>query len=142
MRYVLTVILVVGAFGTALHLRKERAAPTDVSTPTVMPIEIFGRPDVRKQKVEGGTEVQVHFCFAGTCSRAKVVYEHEGREKVLDATTNCQRSLVSTSASNSDVRGDGYLSEVELGGKLPDGASNVRLILESETGVRVAPVEL
>ena len=140
MRYVLTVILVVGAFGAALQLRKERAAPTEASAPIALPIEMIGRPDVRKQKVPGGTEVQVHFCFAGTCSRAKVVYEHEGREKVLDATTNCQRSLVS--ARNSDIRGDGYLSEIELGGKLPDGASNVRLILESETGVRVAPVEL
>lgn len=136
MRYVLTVILVVGAFGAALYLRSERPAPADATDLIVMD----ERPDVRQQKVEGGTEVHVHFCFAGTCSRAKVVYEHEGREKVLDATTNCQRTLAS--GTNGDLRGDGYLSEVELTGKLPDGATNVRLILESETGTRVAPLEL
>ena len=38
--------------------------------------------------------------------------------------------------------GDGYINEVELSGILPDGASDVRLILESETGTRVTPVEL
>ena len=141
MRYVLTVILVVGAFGAALYLRSERPAPADATDLVVMDglIVMDGRPEVRTQKVEGGMELHVHFCFAGTCSRAKVVYDHEGRERVLDATTNCQRSL--GSASSGDLRGDGYLSEVELNGKLPDGATNVRLILESETGIRVAPVE-
>ena len=127
-----------GAFGTALYLRGEHRldAPEEQERSEAVVLDI--RPSVRTQPVEGGIELQVHLCFAGSCSRAKLVYEHQGEVTVLDATTNCRRSL----AQDGSKSGDGYISEVALGGTLPTGASNVRIVLESETGTRIAPVKL
>jgi len=128
-RYVLTSILVLGAFGTALYVRgEEPASPAEERT-------ILERAtEVSKTPVPGGTELVVRYRFAGSCSRAKLVCRHGGEDRVLASTTDCRRSL-------SGLAGDGYVREVELAGTLPDGASDVRLILESETGTRVAPVD-
>ena len=140
MRYIVVGLILAGTFGTALYLRGQRPdSPRDTGSRTIHDTVVLdARPEVRTEAVEGGTELQVHLCFAGSCSRAKLVYEHKGEVAVLDATTNCRRTLAQD-ASKSD---DGYVSEVALGGTLPHGASNVRIVLESETGTRVAPVEL
>jgi hypothetical protein len=139
-RYILTVVLVVGAFGSALYVRGEQQRAKSPATQEAIVMD--ERPDVRVQKVDGGLDLQVRMRFAGTCSRAKLVYEQDGEEKVLDATTNCRRSLSSKDSGTGGMQGDGYVSEVDLGGTLPRGATKVRLVLESETGVRVAPIEL
>lgn len=141
MRYIAAAVILVGTFAAALYLRGERGLETPDATPgfeTVEAVVLEVTPDVRTQSVEGGTELQVRLCFAGSCSRAKLVYEHQGKESVLDATTNCRRSLAPEGSQGSD----GYVSEVDLGGMLPTGASNVRIVLESETGIRIARVEL
>jgi hypothetical protein len=140
LRYIVVGLILAGTFATALYLR---GVPSDAPGRTGEraihdTVVLDVRPDVRTQVVEGGTELQVHLCFAGSCSRAKLVYEHKGEVAVLDATTNCRRSLKQDGSHS----GDGYVSEVALGGTLPHGASNVRIVLESETGTRVAPVEL
>ncbi|MHC4407852.1 MAG: hypothetical protein ACYS0E_01925 [Planctomycetota bacterium] len=135
MRYIFTSVLVIGAFAAALYLRSD-ATPAVAGTETAEILE--QRPDVTAAKVEGGTEVTIRYRFAGSCSRAKVVYRHEGTERVLASTTDCRRSL----SQDGKVENDGYLHEVELSGTIPTGASDVRLILESETGTRIARVEL
>lgn len=141
MRYFLTSLLVVGVFATALYLRGDDVASPD-GTPNPngsdASIVLDRRPDFSAEKVEGGTELVVRYRFAGSCSRAKVVYRHEGKDKILASTTNCRRAL----AHSGKIDSDGYVNEVELSGKLPDGASDIRLVLESETGTRIAPVEL
>ena len=141
LRYIAAAVILVGTFAAALYLRGERGLETPDATPgfeTVEALVLEVTPDVRTQSVEGGTELRVRLCFAGSCSRAKLVYEHQGKESVLDATTNCRRSLAPEGSKGSD----GYVSEVDLGGMLPTGASNVRIVLESETGIRIARVEL
>ena len=146
MRYILIVVVLVGAFGVALYQRGERSEPTERESSEARVVDL--RPIIQTRRVEGGTALQLHLCFAGSCSRAKVVYEQDGEDKVLDATTNCRRVLAERGLAEKGISesgapsGDGYVSEIRLGGTLPDGASNVRLILESETGTRIAPVEL
>ena len=134
MRYILTSVLFVGLFGAALYMRgaeTPEAADADA-------IVLERSPTVRATKVEGGTDVQVSYRFTGACSRATVVYRLAGEDKVLASTTNCRRQLQDTGR----IDGDGYVNEVELAGVLPEGASDVRLVLESETGKRVAHVKL
>jgi len=133
-RYVLTSVLVLGAFGAALFVRGRPAdAPLAPDHTTIL----TERPEVVTSRVPGGTELVVRYRFAGSCSRAKLVYRSGGEDRVLATTTDCRRSL----SRNAEMSGDGYLLQVELEGTLPDGASDVRLILESETGTRIAPVE-
>ncbi len=143
MRYFLTSAIIVGLFGTALYLRGAEPGPQGTDDAVVL----TRHPEVRTEKVANGTELQVRYRFAGSCSRASVVYRHDGEDKILASTTNCRRQLgAPNSESNSEgdglLDGDGYVNEVELTGILPHGASNVRLVLESETGTRIAPVEL
>jgi len=147
LRYILIVVVLVGAFGAALYQRGEHSQPTGNREATEARV-VDLRPEIQTRRVEGGTAIQLHLCFAGSCSRAKVVYEHDGEDKILDATTNCRRVLAERGLADKGISesgapsGDGYVSEIKLGGTLPDGASNVRIVLESETGTRIAPVEL
>jgi hypothetical protein len=134
LRYVLTSALVLGAFIAALYARGG-SAPAEAAPDRATILE--ERPEVVTSRVPGGTELFVRYRFAGSCSRAKLVYRHEGEDRVLASTTDCRRSL----SRNAELSGDGYLLQVELEGTLPDGASEVRLVLESETGTRIAPVE-
>lgn len=139
MKYILTSVVIVGLFGAALYLRgaeplaQHNPQPQHKSDVTVL----TRSPEVRSEKVADGTELQVRYRFTGSCSRASVVYRHEGKDRVLASTTDCRRQL-----RTSLLDGDGYVNEVELSGTLPVGASDVRLVLESETGTRVAPVNL
>jgi len=132
-RYVLTSACVLGAFLAALYLRGS-TAPNEVAPDRTTILE--ERPEVVASRVPGGTELVVRYRFAGSCTRAKLVYRQEGEDKVLASTTNCRRSL----ARSADMSGDGYVLSVELEGVVPEGGSEVRLVLESETGTRVAPV--
>jgi hypothetical protein len=133
-RFILTSVLVVGAFAMALYLRSGETPPTEATEQAEI---LEQRPEITASPVRGGTEVTIRYRFAGTCSRAKVVYRHEGAERVLASTTDCRKSL----SQSGKVENDGYLHEVELSGTLPTGASDVRLVLESETGTRIAKVE-
>jgi hypothetical protein len=138
-RYILTSVVIVGLFGAALYMRgAEPDSPRDNEA-----IVLKRSPEVHSEKIANGTALQVRYRFAGSCSRASVVYRHEGKDKVLASTTSCRRQLDAGSASSmGQLEGDGYINEVELAGTLPNGASDVRLVLESETGTRVAPVKL
>lgn len=118
-------------FGTALYLRGEKTPAADEGESVTV---LERRPDVVAKAVDGGTSLVVRYTFAGACSRAKVVYRHHGEERVLASTTECRRRV-------GELESDGYLNEVELTGTLPSGATEIQLVLESETGIRVAPVE-
>jgi hypothetical protein len=147
MRYLATSLLIVAAFALALYQREagHRAGDGGAGDGAVSkgePVTVLSRaPDVETRPVADGTRLVVRYRFAGSCSRAKLIYrrpgDRQGEERVLAATTDCRRSLSESAA----VTGDGYTSEVELAGTLPHDATDVRLVLESETGTRVARVE-
>ncbi len=93
-------------------------------------------PEVQAVDVTGGRLLTVTQRLAGSVSRASLVYDLEGEERTLQSTS-CRRSL----ESSSEVRGDGFSSQVTLSGTLPRGAKRIRLIVESETGSREIPVD-
>ncbi|MGH7163564.1 MAG: hypothetical protein ACREID_08770, partial [Planctomycetota bacterium] len=92
---------------------------------------------VRAVRVEGGTAVTVRHRLAGRVSRASLVYEWEGARRTLDEATNCRRSLEA-----GGIQDDGESCVVELSGQVPEGATDVRLVLVDETGTRSLPVAL
>jgi len=105
-----------------------RAPP--VSDPGLPP------PEVRAVDVSDGRILTVTQRLAGAVSRASLVYDLDGEQRTLEST-NCRRSL----ETSSEVRTDGFSSEVTLSGTLPRGAKRIRLIVESETGSREIAVE-
>ncbi len=94
-------------------------------------------PEISVTEVSGGKRLTVRHRFAGSVSRATLVYDLDGREQTADRRTDCQQSL-----ENSSIRDSSYVTEVVLSGKIPDGASHIRLVLEDETGIRIVPLEL
>jgi len=92
------------------------------------------RPEVVASRLPEGVDLKVRQRFVGAVSRAKLVYEYGGRERILDQTTSCKKSL-------DKLVGDGFSHEVNLRGRLPHGYSGLKLVVEDETGVRVVPVE-
>lgn len=95
-------------------------------------------PDVEAVRVPGGIDLTVRHRFAGSVSSACLVYRFEGSDRTLDRTTNCEKSLERTAK----FRSDGQNSEVRLGGHLPNGGSDVRLVLEDETGPKIVLVDV
>lgn len=75
--------------------------------------------------------VTVRHALRGSITRAMLVYEIEGEDRQAAVETDCRRG------SGGSVTDDGYATVLELTGTLPDGATRLRLILESETGTEI-----
>ena len=134
LRYILAAAIAALLLTLAMRSRAPEAPADQGPQTTVLDV----KPEVAITSVPGGRDLRVRHSFAGSVSRAKLVYELDGSDRTLDKTSNCQKSLADSAA----LKGDGYGSEVELGGRLPYGATQVRLVLEDETGTRILPVEL
>ncbi len=135
LRYVLATV--VACVLLALALRSKGGSPTP-PPPDAPPVFDAGlpQPEVQSVAVAGGRLLTVTQRLAGAVSRASLVYDLGGEQRILESTS-CRRSL----ATSAEVRGDAYASEVRLSGTLPHGATRVRLIVESETGSRELPLD-
>jgi hypothetical protein len=96
------------------------------------------RPEISVMEVPGGRDLTVRHRFAGAISRATLVYDLDGRQLTAARRTDCRKLLEGNGA---DLQDDGYTTQVELSGRIPRGASKIRLVLEDETGTTVVPVE-
>ena len=117
----------------AVALRSHGSATDSSRTPVPGVIQSHETPEVTVVD----DSITVRHRFAGSVSRASLVYEMGGEERTLAVTTACRRALDSDA-----VKGDGYASEVELAGRLPKGAHSLRLVLEAETGTTILAVPL
>ena len=128
LRYVVVATAALVLLGIALASRKSPASP-----PAAPP---SGRPVVRFESLPGGRQVTVSLALRGSVTRAALVYELEGEDRNAAVETDCGRGR-----GASVMTDDGYSTTVELTGTLPEGASRVRLVVESETGKDVHPIE-
>ncbi|MHC4222692.1 MAG: hypothetical protein ACYSX0_04500 [Planctomycetota bacterium] len=130
LRYIATAAIAALLLVLAVKSRTPEAAEeAPAEDPTTV---LHAQPEVSEVDVPGGVELHVKLCVDGNVSRASLVYNLQGKHETVDETTDCQKSL-----STSSKRGDGYSSEVELEGLIPTGASQVRVVLEDETGTRI-----
>ena len=134
LRYITAAIIAGLLLTVAVKARDGKGAPAD-SGDTEATTVLDEKPDVKVSPVPGGVDLKVSHRFASSVSRASLVYKLEGRERLLDKTTNCQAALDKKTQ-------DGYTSVVSLGGRLPTGAKDLRLVVEDETGTKVLPVSL
>lgn len=96
------------------------------------------QPEISVVNVPGGRDLTVRHRFAGSVSRAALVYDLDGRQRTAARRTDCPKLL---EGDGTDLQDDGYTTQVELSGRIPKGASHIRLVLEDETGTTVVPVE-
>lgn len=108
---------------------KSRAPEAPSASPT------GARPLARWATLPEGRQVTVSLALRGSVTRASLVYELDGKDRNAAVETDCRR------ARSASVTDDGYSTTVELTGTLPEGASRVRLVVESETGTDVHPIE-
>ena len=137
LRYATALIIAALLLAVALNSR----SGGDAGTPATDGDEVVAsiKPDLELEPAaDGGLDLRLRHRFAGAVSRATLIYELDGSDCTLDRTTNCQRRLNGATK----LGGDGYESEVTLGGHLPKGFSALRLVLEDETGTRVVSVSL
>ena len=139
LRYI-TVLSIAALLLTVALKSHTGEAPADSANTTVdETIDTALKPEIQVTPApDGGLDLRLRHRFAGSVSRAKLVYQLDGNDCTLDRTTNCQKRLSATAK----ISGDSYESEVELGGRLPVGFSALRLVLEDETGTHVVPVSL
>jgi len=95
---------------------------------------LHDRPQVKVTQGPEGRLVAVTYQCAGTVSRASLVYEIDGQERVVARANDCGKAL--------GKRPGELTTEVILEGPVPENASRLRVVLEDETGTRVLPVEL
>ena len=128
LRYIATAAIAILLLVLAIKSRTPEGSAPAGEPATVL----HAQPEVSEVEVPGGVELHVKLCVDGNVSRASLVYDYQGKHETVDETTDCAKSL-----SSSSKRSDGYSSEVELEGLIPDGASHVRVVLEDETGTRI-----
>lgn len=128
-RYVAAAIALFVLLALALRPKgSEGAAPALFVPPGPLPI-------VHVERGPQGRIVTVKHTLRGSVTRAALVYEADGEDRHAAVETDCRRGADAT------VEDDGYATVVELTGTVPDGATNVRLVLESETGTKTYPIE-
>lgn len=132
LRYVTAASIAGLLLAIALKSRTGEGAADPGSEPPTIAVE---KPRVEAARVPGGVDLRLRHRFAGAVSRASLVYDYEGKKRTLDRTTSCEKAL-------DKQYHDGYASEVRLGGRLPEGYSRLRLVVEDETGTHIVPVEL
>ncbi|MHC4550119.1 MAG: hypothetical protein ACYTEZ_15210 [Planctomycetota bacterium] len=135
-RYVATAAIAVLLLAVALKSRQP--ADGGAGSPDGATTIANEAPEVSVVEVPGGRDLTVRHRFAGSVSRATLIYELDGADRTAAKRTDCQKVLENAAG----LRDDGYATEVELSGRIPAGASHVRLVLEDETGTTVVPVEL
>ena len=129
-RYVLTAAAGLLVLGAVLLLRDTRS-----DSPPAPPRDSPRADEVEVREVPGGRSVTVRHRILGQASRASLVYEKDGRDHVAGAASSCEGAL----ARPRTPAGGGAVV-LELEGRIPHGASRVRLVLEDETGVRTFAV--
>ena len=132
LRYIATAFVGVMLLGIALRSQSLETSEPETSrrAPSI---------DAKVVAVPGGMDVLVQHRFAGRLSRASLVYELKGERCVVTEANNCQRSLAS---SPGRLIEENSTTLVEISGHVPDGAEDVRLVVEDETGVRALSVPL
>ena len=128
-RYVVAAVVALVLLAVALYPRSGRVGHTALAVPPGPPpiVSIANGPE--------GRMVTVSHAFRGSVTRASIVYELGGSDRTSAVETDCRRGRTAS------VTDDGYATVLELTGTLPDGASHVRLVVESETGTRTYPIE-
>jgi len=129
LRYVGTAVVALVLLAVALYPRGSGAQAPALAVPEGPP------PVVSVATGPEGRVVTVSHAFRGSVTRASLVYEFGGTDRTAAVETDCRRARATS------VMDDGYATHVELTGTLPDGASRVRLVIESETGTDVYPIE-
>jgi hypothetical protein len=129
LRYVAAAVAVLLLLAIALRSRAGNGAAPALSVPPGVP------PVVRVEPGPKGRVVTVTHTFRGSVTRAALVYEAEGEVRHAAVETDCRRG------GGTSVEDDGYATVVELTGVVPDGATKLRLVLESETGTATYPLE-
>ncbi|MHC4957503.1 MAG: hypothetical protein ACYTGN_03945 [Planctomycetota bacterium] len=117
----------------AVALKSRGAQPEAAQTESSAAVRLNEAPQqLTKRRVAGGVDLRVSHTFAGSISRASLVYDDNGKEQLVDKSTNCRKAL----------GGNGVASTVELRGRIPEGVTDLRVVVEDETGVRILPVHL
>jgi hypothetical protein len=137
LRYIVTAAIAALVLAVAIKSRSSES-PANSPTGEEQARVVHESPEVSVTEVPGGMAVRVKHCFAGSVSRASLVYDYQGEYRTVDEITDCQKSL----ASSSGLRNDGYTSEVDLRGTIPHGASDLQIVAEDETGTQILPVVL
>jgi hypothetical protein len=127
----------VAALLLALAIRSRDVATGGSGVPQPESEAPHAEPEVDAVTVPGGVDLSVRQRLAYSVSRARLVYELDGAERTLDETTQCQKALSTEAVAGEDRS---YECEVFLTGKVPAGASDVRLVLEDETGTTVRSI--
>ncbi len=128
LRYIGTAIAALALLVVALYPRGSGASPAP-EVPQGPP------PTVSVATGPEGRVITVSQAIRGSVTRAALVYEIGGVDRTAAVETDCRRGRAAS------VTDDGYSTVVELTGTLPDGASRVRLVIESETGTDTYPIE-
>jgi hypothetical protein len=116
----------------AVALKSRAAQPEQPAGDSVV-VRLDEQPQqLTKRRVDGGVELRVSHTFAGSISRASLVYDDNGKEQLVDKSTNCRKAL----------GGNGVASTVELRGTVPVGVTDLRVVVEDETGIRILPLPL
>jgi len=122
----------------AVALRSQRSGASQPGAAGGATTIASEQPEISVVDVPGGRDLTVRHRFAGSVSRAALVYDLDGRQLTAARRTDCRRLL---EEGGTDLQDDGYTTQVELSGRIPKGASRIRLVLEDETGTTVVPVE-
>jgi hypothetical protein len=127
LRYVGVAVIALVLLGLALRSR---------TGPGATPATPHGaRPVVRIDTGPAGRTVTVSLALRGSVTRASLLYDLDGEEQTAAVETDCRRGR------SKAVTDDGYATTVELTGPLPEGASRLRLVVESETGTEEHPIQ-
>src|SRR5262245_13340312 len=117
-RYVATALCVLVLLAVALLWRGNQDASKPVPPPGPPPL-------VRVETGPSGRVVTVRHAVRGSITRAALVYEIAGKDQSAAVETDCRRGPAGS------VQDDGFATELELTGTVPEGATRVRLVLES-----------
>lgn len=129
LRYVGTAVAVLALLAVALYPRGGGAPAPALAVPG------GSAPAVSVATGPEGRVITVSHAIRGSVTRAALVYELGGVDRTAAVETDCRRGR------GPSVTDDGYATVVEITGTLPDGASRVRLVVESETGTDIYPIE-
>ncbi len=127
LRYIGTAIAALALLVVALYPRGGAAPALAVPEGPPPTVSVATGPE--------GRVITVSHAIRGSVTRAALVYEIGGVDRTAAVETDCRRGRAAS------VTDDGYSTVVELTGTLPDGASRVRLVVESETGTDTYPIE-
>jgi len=126
LRYVGAAVVVLILLAVALYPRGDRTPFQREPDGPAPAVTVATGPD--------GRVITVSHAVRGSVTRATLVYELGGKDRTAAVETDCRRG-------EGAVADDGYATVVELTGTLPEGASRLRLVVESETGTDTFAIE-